>query len=143
MHIKIISHRTAEYEMMIELRMELLRRPLGLTFTKEQLDAEKDDILIAATENNEIVGCCVLTPIDNSTIQLRQMAVKENVQAKGIGRSIVAYAEKIARGKGYRLLMMHARDIAVGFYKKCGYQVKGDEFIEVSIPHYYMEKELL
>jgi predicted GNAT family N-acyltransferase len=37
---------------------------------------------------------------------------------------------------------MHARKNAVGFYEKMGYRVKGPEFLEVSIPHYEMEKEL-
>ena len=31
---------------------------------------------------------------------------------------------------------------AVGFYEKMGYVAKGDEFTEVSIPHYEMEKRL-
>lgn len=142
MQLKPIRQGTAEYDQMIELRMELLRRPLGLSFTREQLDAEKDDILIGAFENEEITGCCVLTPHDAATIQLRQMAVKKNVQTKGIGRSMVAFAEKIAKERGYTILMMHARNTALGFYKKCGYEIKGHEFIEVTVPHHYMEKKL-
>ena len=38
--------------------------------------------------------------------------------------------------------LMHARANAVGFYEKMGYKVIGDEFIEVTIPHYVMEKRL-
>jgi predicted GNAT family N-acyltransferase len=30
-----------------------------------------------------------------------------------------------------------------GFYEKLGYAVTGDEFMEVTIPHYIMEKALL
>ncbi|MEO8175011.1 MAG: GNAT family N-acetyltransferase [Sediminibacterium sp.] len=37
---------------------------------------------------------------------------------------------------------MHARESAVGFYEKHGYKVVGDEFVEVTIPHFIMEKEL-
>jgi predicted GNAT family N-acyltransferase len=37
---------------------------------------------------------------------------------------------------------MHARKNAVGFYEKMGYQVTGDEFTELTIPHYIMEKQL-
>jgi predicted GNAT family N-acyltransferase len=37
---------------------------------------------------------------------------------------------------------MHARKNAVGFYEKMGYKVRGEEFQEVSIAHYEMEKEL-
>jgi predicted GNAT family N-acyltransferase len=39
-------------------------------------------------------------------------------------------------------LCMHARKTAKGFYEKLGYAVTGDEFMEVTIPHYIMEKAL-
>jgi predicted GNAT family N-acyltransferase len=38
--------------------------------------------------------------------------------------------------------MMHARTTAVGFYEKLGYKRMGDEFEEVTISHYVMEKDL-
>jgi predicted GNAT family N-acyltransferase len=37
---------------------------------------------------------------------------------------------------------MHARKTAMGFYEKLGYEKIGDEFTEVTIPHYKMEKRL-
>jgi predicted GNAT family N-acyltransferase len=37
---------------------------------------------------------------------------------------------------------MHARKSAVGFYEKLGYEIEGDEFEEVTIPHYEMQKTL-
>lgn len=143
MDLKIIQHGTKEYDQMVQLRMDVLRTPLGLTFTNEQLEKEKDDILINAYENNELVGCCVLTPHDAGTIQLRQMVVNPTIQSSGVGRKILQYAEKVALQKGYSLLMMHARNVALGFYQKCGYTVKGEEFMEVTIPHRYMEKVLI
>jgi predicted GNAT family N-acyltransferase len=52
------------------------------------------------------------------------------------------FAENVARDRGYKVLHMHARKSAVGFYKKLGYEVVGDEFEEVTIPHYEMQKNL-
>jgi N-acetylglutamate synthase-like GNAT family acetyltransferase len=142
MELKIIRHSSPEYDQMVQLRLELLRIPLGLSFTKDQLDKEKDDFLIGAFENGDITGCCVLTRHDPGTVQLRQMAVKKDIQAKGVGRKIVEYAEKTAVAGGYSVLMMHARNTALGFYRKCGYEIKGNEFMEVTIPHHHMEKVL-
>ena len=142
MELKLVQYGTPEYLQMVELRTELLRRPLGLSFSREQLDAEKNDLLIGAFEKDILLGCCVLTPHDTSTIQLRQMAVKQDAQSKGIGRIIITFAERISKEKGYNLLMMHARNVALDFYKKCGYEIKGEEFIEVTVPHHYMEKKL-
>jgi predicted GNAT family N-acyltransferase len=38
---------------------------------------------------------------------------------------------------------MHARKDAIGFYEKQGYKISGDEFTEVTIPHFVMEKKLV
>jgi predicted GNAT family N-acyltransferase len=70
------------------------------------------------------------------------MAVPNSMQGKGIGRALMVFAENIARDLGYKRLTMHARKTALGFYQKLGYQVTGDEFLEVTIPHFIMEKVL-
>src|SRR5687767_3312797 len=136
MELRIIKHGSDDYKEMIDLRMKILRTPLGLTFTKEELANEKKDILIGAYTDNKLVGCCVLTKKNEKEIQLRQMAVDSDQQTTGIGKVILEFAEKYSLAAGYQVLMMHARDVAVGFYEKCGYIKKGDPFIEVTIPHY-------
>ena len=45
---------------MVKLRDDMLRKPLGLGFTSEELDAEKDNMLIAAFEDEDMLGCCML-----------------------------------------------------------------------------------
>jgi ribosomal protein S18 acetylase RimI-like enzyme len=70
------------------------------------------------------------------------MAVLSGLQRRGIGRVIMNFAENVARDKGYKVLHMHARKSAVGFYQKLGYEIVGEEFEEVTIPHYEMQKAL-
>ena len=142
MALKQIDHGSKEYQQMVNLRMEILRKPLGLSFTKEELDNEKNDILIGSFDEDRMLGCCILTKLDNQRIRLRQMAVQKNLQGKGIGESIISFAEIIARDKGYKILTMHARDTAIGFYERFGYTVKGEQFEEVKTKHHIMEKRL-
>lgn len=127
---------------MVDLRFQILRKPLGLSFSEEDLAAEKDDILLGCFEDDKLEACCVLTKTDPKTVRLRQMAVTANLQGKGIGRVLMSFAENVARDHGYRRLTMHARKSALGFYEKNGYRICSDEFNEVTIPHYVMEKEL-
>ena len=142
MALKIIDHGTKEYQQMVKLRDDILRRPLGLSFSSEELENEKDNILIGAFEDGNILACCMLVEERSDIVKLRQMAVLNVVQGKGIGRALMQFAENLARDHGYKILTMHARKNAVGFYEKMGYKVKGDEFHEVSIPHFEMQKEL-
>jgi predicted GNAT family N-acyltransferase len=142
MALKIIDHGTKEYQQMIKLREDILRKPLGLIFSPDELEREKENLLIGAFEDGDILGCCMLVEEQPGMVKLRQMAVLNVLQGKGIGRALMQFAENLARDHGYRVLTMHARKNAIGFYEKMGYKVKGEEFQEVSIPHFEMEKRL-
>ena len=142
MGLKQIDHGSKEYQQMVTLRFEIMRKPLGLSFSPEELAKEKNDILIGAFDEDEMTGCCILTDISSGSVKLRQMAVLKNMQGKGIGETIIQFAENIARDKGYRTLTMHARDTAIGFYEKYGYKVEGAGFLEINIPHHIMKKKL-
>jgi len=143
MPIKIIDHGSGEYEQMIALRKEVLRKPLGLTYSQEDLDRDKNDILIGAFEDDIILACCILTRTAPDAFQLRQMAVEQKMQRNGVGAAIMAFSENIARDAGGRTMMMHARKTATGFYEKLGYSIFGEEFTEVGIPHFEMRKTLI
>ena len=142
MALKQIDHGSKEYQQMVKLRNEILRKPLGLSLTADELAKEKEDILIGAFDEDDMLACCMLTKADNKCLRLRQMAVQNNLQGKGIGASMMHFAEILARDKGFKKLIMHSRATAIGFYEKLGYKVVGDGFIEVTIPHYVMEKKL-
>lgn len=142
MALKIIDHGTREYQLMVKLREDILRKPLGLSFDAEELEQEKENLLIGAFEDGSILGCCMLVEENSGIVKLRQMAVLNALQGKGVGRALMQFAENLARDQGYKVLTMHARKHAIGFYEKMGYKVRGSEFLEVSIPHFEMEKEL-
>jgi len=142
MALKIIDYGSPEYQQMVRLRDAVLRKPLGLTFTQDDLESEKDNILIAAFEEERMLGCCMLVEERPDIVRLRQMAVLNALQGKGVGRALINFAENIARDRGYKIVKMHARNNSIGFYEKVGYKKKGDESIEVTIPHYVMEKML-
>jgi N-acetylglutamate synthase-like GNAT family acetyltransferase len=142
MALRLIDYGSPEYEKMLRLRNDLLRKPLGLNFDPRELEKEKDDVLMGAFEDDRLLGCCLLTRVDAKTMRLRQMAVPNNLQGKGIGRALMIFAENIARDMGYETLMMHARVTATGFYEKLGYVKKDGQFIEITIPHVIMEKSI-
>jgi ribosomal protein S18 acetylase RimI-like enzyme len=142
MALKLIDHGSPEYQQMVQLRNDVLRKPLGLTFQQDELDKESEDILIGAFEDDKMLGCCMLIETGPGTVRLRQMAVLKNLQGKGIGKALMQFAENIARDRGFKKITMHARKSATGFYEKLGYNVSGHEFEEVTLPHVVMEKRL-
>jgi predicted GNAT family N-acyltransferase len=142
MALKIIDYGTDEYQQMLRLRNDILRKPLGLIFSEDEVEKEKSNLHIAAYEDGKMLGCCMLVEENPKTVRLRQMAVINDLQGKGIGRALMQFAENLARDRGYKSITMHARKNATGFYEKLGYKKIGQEFQEITIPHFVMEKEL-
>lgn len=139
---RTLHHGSADYLETVALRDDVLRRPLGLVFTPEQLGAEAGDIHLAAYLDDALAACLILVPLDNGEVKMRQVAVRQEMQSQGIGRSLVEESERVARERGFTRMTLNARLTAVPFYERLGYTAIGPEFLEVTIPHRRMEKEL-
>ncbi len=142
LEIKIIEFNSKEYRAELELRNEILRIPLGMNIYEEALDDDILDIHIGAFIDDRLIGCLLLTAINSRVIKMRQVAVNEEYQGRSIGSKMVSYAEDYAISQGYQKLTLHARKNAAKFYQKLNYEVYGEEFREVNIPHYAMQKYL-
>jgi len=140
--IKTVKFNSIEYMKTVELRDKILRKPLGLKFSSEQLEKEFSDIHIASFIDKNIIGCLILSPIDKNTIQMRQVAIDDNYQGEQIGTTMVKYSEEYAKEYGYKKIILHSREVSVGFYKKLDYNIIGDRFIEIGLQHWIMEKKL-
>jgi predicted GNAT family N-acyltransferase len=55
---------------------------------------------------------------------------------------MVKFSEQYAQEHGYSKIYMHARETAVGFYLKLGYEIEGEPFEEVTIAHRSMLKNI-
>jgi predicted GNAT family N-acyltransferase len=138
---KQIEYQSEDYNKMTELRVDVLRKPLGLSYTADDLAKDEFDFIFAAFYNSEIVACCMLHEVNKNTFKLRQMAVANKLQKNGVGKGLINFTEQFASQKNAIKIEMNARKYAVGFYEKLGYNTVGTEFLEVGIPHVKMEKK--
>jgi predicted GNAT family N-acyltransferase len=142
LRIEEIAFASRQYGATLAFRDAHLRRPLGLAQDEADLKGEEGQIHIAALAGDAVVGTVVLKPIDAHLMKLRQMAVSPDLRGTGLGRRIVLFAEDCARARGFTRIEMSARESARGFYEALGYQVVGPSFLEVTIPHLKMVKDL-
>ncbi len=140
--VRRVPHAGPNYEAAIILRRAVLRTPLGLDFTAEQLAAEHSDTHFAAFDGDTLVGAVVMTPYDASTVKLRQMAVSPDVQGQGVGAALLRAFEAHTHETGLSKIVLAARVTAQRFYEANGYTAEGDVFEEVTIPHIRMTKTL-
>lgn len=142
MNIKVAVFGSPEYLDGVSLRYRILRQPLGLVYTGAQLEAEREEVHIVSLEEAKVVGVLLLRWQENGVVKMRQVAVDADRQREGIGRSLVQYAEIVARENGYVRMELHARDTAIPFYTALGYTCTGEPFTEVGIAHRKMYREL-
>src|SRR5690554_4959685 len=115
----------------LELRLEILRRPLGLSaFSEAELAREPEAVHFGAfvapeadmAAPEQLVGTLLLQKTSAGDIQMRQVAVAQAWQHRGVGKRLVEAAESYCqkahvRGSGV-LLFAHARRAAVPFYER-------------------------
>lgn len=144
MNLRIIAivHGSAAYDEAVALRLEVLRKPLGLHFTTAQLASEREALHYAAYLDGDLVGTAFLLPLDERCVHLRQMAVVPDKQAVGIGAALLAHLEDEARRLGYETITADARVSALGFYLKKGYVASGNVYDHVGLPHRLISKRI-
>lgn len=141
--LKIYEHGFAIYRESVKLRNQILLEPLDRSEPVSDYDFPEKDIYIGAFLGERLLGTLVLTPVDSSTAKMRQLAVHERFRKQGIGHALVEKFENIARHLGFTKIVLHARESAVLFYKHLDYIRIGKRFVEVDLPHWKMEKNLL
>lgn len=140
--LREIEHGSPEYEAGKKLRQRVLRDPLGIELGPAELAEEASARHLAAFEGERLVGYLILYDQGNGAVRMRQVAVDFDRQRSGVGTALVARSEELARASGYRTMLLHARENAVPFYTALGYEIFDEPFVEVTILHRKMKKDL-
>jgi predicted GNAT family N-acyltransferase len=138
-----IEFASTDYRQECALRDAILRAPLGLWLTEEDIAGEQAQWhfgLFAAA--GALIACVIVAPLSPTSAKIRQMAVARERQGQGYGRRLLREVERVLTARGITTLVLHARATAVDFYAKLGYTVVGEAFVEVTLPHSAMEKRI-
>ena len=115
--------------------------------------AEQKIIYVDADDKDYNSLHCFFTEDGIVTAYLRAFSEKDGVatvgrvlticHGKGLGRKLMEQSmPEIKRCFGCKKITLHAQKHAEGFYKKLGFEVTSDEFLEEGIVHVTMEKDL-
>lgn len=144
--MKFIKHITAEET--YSIRLEVLRKGVDLPY-KFDGDSDKNTFHLGAFKQEKLVGVATFmkrksTLIQNDTqYQLRGMATLTEVRGLGFGNLLLAEADSILKEKKIAILWCNAREIALKFYQKNGFEIIGKPFDIPQIgKHFVMYKRL-
>jgi len=103
--------------------------------------------LAVLDEDHVVVAACLVLPAAYpkrpdaaGTWQLRGMATAESHRSQGLGAELIEAVLAELRQRRARLVWCEARNAAMAFYARNGFEVDGDEFLhaETGIPHHHM-----
>jgi N-acetylglutamate synthase-like GNAT family acetyltransferase len=112
-----------------------------LLLADETIDAiEKyiyqSDIYTATEENSEPIAVFALYKIDEKQLEIKNIAVSEELQGNGIGTFLIDHIKIIAKNDGYQSLIVGTPDCAlkqIKFYEQNGfmkYDVRKDFYLK-------------
>ena len=132
-----------------DLRRRVLRagRPdADFTFPE---DAAAGTFHLAA-QDPDVIGVATFIPAPTqdragrTTYQLRGMAVDPSRQGQGVGRQLLDAAAERLRAAGVDAVWANARDTALGFYERLGWEIVGDGYVHgpMGLPHHLVIRDL-
>lgn len=144
MELRLMKIRQLGRKEPIPLRLLLLADP-----SEEMIMAYfSPNYTYIAELSNEIIGVFILYPLNDETIEIKNIAVQEDFQGKGVGTILLSYATQIARDHDFYKLVIGTADAsqtALRLYQKNGfiiYDTKKNFFIDnYSIPIFDNEIE--
>ena len=146
MKIKIIEPTTSEeFKKYYNLRYEILRQPWRQPRGSERDEGEETSLhrMIIDKKTGKALAVGRLQFNSEDEVQIRYMAVADDLQGKGLGSQIISALEDVALGKGITRIILSARENALQFYKSNGYEiVEKTHLLFGEIQHWLMEKEL-
>ena len=144
--MKIIEPSTTkEYQRYYELRWKILRAPWNQPRGSEQDDLEQSSHhLMVIDSHPAVIGVGRLQFNTIQEAQIRYMAIDIEQQHKGTGTLLLHALEDRAIEPGATRMVLAAREHALGFYQKQGYELEGPGHVLFNtIPHVKMSKRLM
>ncbi|MFC7250686.1 GNAT family N-acetyltransferase [Halomicroarcula sp. GCM10025324] len=109
----------------------------------EEMDG-KDEVAthFVITHDETPVATARTRFIDDATVKVERVAVLDSHRGEGLGKRVMAAAERAAREAGATTALLHGQRHVESFYTGLGYETVGEEFEEAGIPHVEMVKPL-
>ena len=134
----------------MQLRVAVLRKDTPVTDCNYPEDAYPDIVHfgimhegVAIATSSWFMKECPEKP-GVTAMQLKGMAVAENLQGAGLGALLIDAGMALAKERGATIAWARARDSALGFYERLGFVSTGDGFIDgpTAMPHHIVVRTL-
>lgn len=143
MTIRIRTPQTdADWQAYYQFRWQQLRAPWQQPVGSERDELEQQSHHRMLMDGDRLIGVGRLHQLDDGKAQVRYMAVDPAYQGRQLGARLLTELEQQALALGCSVVVLNARDSAVGFYQRLGYSKQHDAPSQFGIVHYRMQRYL-
>lgn len=131
--------RTIPTEETLPLRQAVLWPDHPLSASRVEGD---DDALHFGGFVKDQLVCTASLFADGDKVRLRKFATLQNYQGCGHGTAMIQHLLEVARAQGAELFWFDARESALPFYARFGFEPSGARFFKRDVPYRRMSKRL-
>jgi predicted GNAT family N-acyltransferase len=123
-----IDYTSEKFKEVIDLRFNILFKPYGKINKYDYDELDNNSFHLVALYNDKIIAYSRMTDL-NGKGKITNVVVNPEYIKKGIGVEMLKIHIKKAKDQNINYLYLNARLDTVNFYKKVGFQCKGDTFL--------------
>lgn len=139
MTLRIQSGRWQELEALAApIRLAVFVEEQGVPLEMEWDEFDAPSLHAIAWVNDQAVGTARLLPDGH----IGRLAVLKSCRGQGVGRALMHTMIDAARTAGLARVVLHAQCHAEAFYRREGFEARGETFMEAGIPHVEMVRVL-
>jgi len=128
---------TIDSEKIINIRKEVFIKEQNVPEDIEIDGLDEESIHFLAFLEKTPIGCARIRLIDNSA-KLERIAILKEYRCKGYGSELTNFLIKYCKVKNYDKIWLNSQINVVDFYRKFGFKVRGEKFLEAKIEHLQM-----
>ena len=129
-----------EHESLTMIRQKVFIEEQKVTSQLEWDGMDEEAIHFLAFKNEKAIGCARAFVIENY-MQLGRMAVLKEYRGEGVGTALIEKAITTAKLNQLSAIYISAQCHAIDFYKKFGFEITSDIYLDAEIQHRDMKLE--
>ncbi len=121
----------------LRIRKSVFIEEQGIPEEREMdgLDEEATHFLVE--HDGDYIGTARIRIMDEKG-KLERISVLKPYRGRGYGRELVKYLTEYCRDRGLSEVVLHSQLRQKDFYEKCGFEPRGEVFLEAGIKHIKM-----
>ena len=123
-----------EHESLKMIRQKVFIEEQNVTSQLEWDGMDEEAIHFLAFKNEKAIGCARAFVIENY-MQLGRMAVLKAYRGEGVGTALIEKAITTAKLNQLSAIYISAQCQAIDFYKKFGFEITSDIYLDAEILH--------